>query len=477
MDPATANPAEAKAVESALPVEASTAPADKASTAPAANGDQASESQAAATDPSDHKKCFVGGLNHATDEAGIKTYFTKFGTVVDAVVMRDSMTRVSRGFGFITFASGEAYDACMAGGPHMIDGHKVEPKAAIKRNDSQNQKIPKRLFAGGLPQGITEEEFRGYFEQFGEVESIEIMYDRETKRMRGFGFVTFKGDDAAIKCNARQNHEIKGKFVELKGAETREQRIGNQQRGGYPMRGGRGGYMGGPPGFPPRGPPPSLTGARGGYGSAGYDQGYNAYGGNQGGYQGGYNGAPGGYNQGSNGGGYNSNQGGYNGGGHNGYNQAGHGGAPYQRNDRPAPLAGARPPQGRSSYDDQRAPPAHGGYGGYNSEPAPAAAPNQADPYGGYGGYGGQQAPPQPGAYDRGNAAYGAAAYDPTPKPVDARGAYDGYGAQPAQPDASAGYGGYGYDQGSQGYANRGAPPAQARPPARLAPQRNYNPY
>lgn len=39
---------------------------------------------------------------------------------------------------------------------------------------------------------VTEEEFLTFFEQFGSLEDAVVMFDRETHRSRGFGFVTFQ---------------------------------------------------------------------------------------------------------------------------------------------------------------------------------------------------------------------------------------------------------------------------------------------
>jgi len=64
---------------------------------------------------------------------------------------------------------------------------------------SQNQqvKIPateiddRKLFVGGLPPDVTNEEFMVFFQQFGAILDSVVMFDRETKNCRGFGFVTF----------------------------------------------------------------------------------------------------------------------------------------------------------------------------------------------------------------------------------------------------------------------------------------------
>jgi RNA recognition motif-containing protein len=60
-----------------------------------------------------------------------------------------------------------------------------------------NRKDHRKLFVGGLPADVTEDEFRVFFEQFGEIVDSVVMFDRETHRSRGFGFVTFESADVA----------------------------------------------------------------------------------------------------------------------------------------------------------------------------------------------------------------------------------------------------------------------------------------
>ncbi|CAG8475543.1 10443_t:CDS:2 [Rhizophagus irregularis] len=52
-------------------------------------------------------KLFVGGLSWGTDDRTLRSKFEEYGTVEDAVVIRDRDTGRSRGFGFVTFASNE----------------------------------------------------------------------------------------------------------------------------------------------------------------------------------------------------------------------------------------------------------------------------------------------------------------------------------------------------------------------------------
>jgi len=55
----------------------------------------------------------------------------------------------------------------------------------------------KKLFVGGLPWRMTNEELKEMFEEAGEVTDAFIPRDRETGRSRGFGFVEFATAEAA----------------------------------------------------------------------------------------------------------------------------------------------------------------------------------------------------------------------------------------------------------------------------------------
>ena len=56
---------------------------------------------------------------------------------------------------------------------------------------------PQKLFVGGLPWALTEQELKDAFAVFGDVEHANIVTDKETNRSRGFGFVKFKDESSA----------------------------------------------------------------------------------------------------------------------------------------------------------------------------------------------------------------------------------------------------------------------------------------
>lgn len=64
--------------------------------------------------------------------------------------------------------------------------------------------MSKKIYVGNLSFQTTETEITNAFSQFGAVESIQMITDRDTGRMKGFGFVTME-DEGAEKAIAQLN--------------------------------------------------------------------------------------------------------------------------------------------------------------------------------------------------------------------------------------------------------------------------------
>lgn len=73
---------------------------------------------------SDLGKLFIGGISWDTDEERLKEYFSRYGEVVEAVIMRDRATGRARGFGFVVFADPAVAERVIMD-KHMIDGRTV----------------------------------------------------------------------------------------------------------------------------------------------------------------------------------------------------------------------------------------------------------------------------------------------------------------------------------------------------------------
>ncbi|XP_068200303.1 heterogeneous nuclear ribonucleoprotein 27C-like isoform X3 [Palaemon carinicauda] len=199
-------------------------------------------------------KMFVGGLSWETTQETLQRYFGQYGEVIDCVVMKNSDTGRSRGFGFVTFADPNKVDVVLKSGPHELDGRTIDPKACNPRSmqkQKKNGNWPK-VFLGGLPSNLTETDLRNFFSRFGAVMEVVIMFDQEKKKSRGFGFLSFETEEAVDRAVAEHFVNINGKQkVEIKKAEPRDASKAQEDAGqwGTPPD-NQWGMPVGPPGMP-----------------------------------------------------------------------------------------------------------------------------------------------------------------------------------------------------------------------------------
>ena len=81
------------------------------------------------------------------------------------------------------------------------------------------------IFVSNIPFASTQDDIRQLFDEFGTVERVSIITDRETGRSRGFGFVGMPNDEegrAAIE--ALHGIELLGRTLTVNEARPREPR-------------------------------------------------------------------------------------------------------------------------------------------------------------------------------------------------------------------------------------------------------------
>ena len=64
------------------------------------------------------------------------------------------------------------------------------------------------LYVGNLSYSMEEAELENLFAEFGEIESVKIIKNRETGRSRGFGFVEMPDNESAQEAIAQLNEKV-----------------------------------------------------------------------------------------------------------------------------------------------------------------------------------------------------------------------------------------------------------------------------
>jgi cold-inducible RNA-binding protein len=95
------------------------------------------------------------------------------------------------------------------------------------------------IFVGNLAYEVTENDLNRTFAQYGNVESVSLIRDRDTGQLRGFAFVEMTdGAEAANAINALNGQKLLGRAITVNEARPRPERSGSSRYGQRPNRGG-----------------------------------------------------------------------------------------------------------------------------------------------------------------------------------------------------------------------------------------------
>lgn len=81
------------------------------------------------------------------------------------------------------------------------------------------------IYVGNLPYSVKDDELREAFEAYGDVASAEVIFDRRTKRSRGYGFVEMESEDAARRAiDALNGADFQGRELRVDESQPKEQK-------------------------------------------------------------------------------------------------------------------------------------------------------------------------------------------------------------------------------------------------------------
>jgi RNA recognition motif-containing protein len=91
--------------------------------------------------------------------------------------------------------------------------------------------VGKKLYVGNLPYDTGDSKLQELFEEYGSVQSAQVIMDRETGRSKGFGFIEMGSDEEArAAINGMNGKEIGGRALTVNEARPREDRTGGGPR-------------------------------------------------------------------------------------------------------------------------------------------------------------------------------------------------------------------------------------------------------
>ncbi|XP_074358961.1 RNA-binding protein BRN1-like isoform X2 [Apium graveolens] len=173
-------------------------------------------------------KLFVGQVPKQMSEAELIELFEQFAIVDEVNIIKDKITRASRGCCFLICPSREEADKAVNG----CHNKKTLPGAAsplqVKYADGELERLEHKLFVGMLPKNVTEVEVSDLFSQYGDIKDLQILRGSQ-QTSKGCAFLKYETkEQAAAAIEALNgNHRMEGSTVPLvvKWADTEKERL------------------------------------------------------------------------------------------------------------------------------------------------------------------------------------------------------------------------------------------------------------
>jgi len=177
----------------------------------------------------DSYNVYVGDLpSDATDDE-VRAAFASAGELLEVRIMRDRVTQAVKGYGFIHFATREAYDKVLTA-PEYARVVLRSGQRALRVKSSEQKTV---LFLGNLPMELTQDEVRDAVLALlqGKIDAASLRVDVKftpppERRSKGFGFATFQSNAQAefarrvLSASTVNGRQVNASWAEHPPAET-----------------------------------------------------------------------------------------------------------------------------------------------------------------------------------------------------------------------------------------------------------------
>lgn len=219
-------------------------------------------------DPS-QRKLFIRGLGWDTTTDGLRSLFSAYGELEEAVVILDKATGKSKGYGFVTFKHVDGALLALKEPSKKIDGRVTVTQLAAAGNSATNSNPVdvhmRKIYVANVPYDMPADKLLGHFAQYGEIEEGPLGFDKQTGKSRGFALFVYKTAEGAQAALVEPVKHIDGRQMNCK--------LAIEGKKGKPGQDGMMPSGGGAPGNAEMG----IGGHGGGYGGPGGPGGYGAF--------------------------------------------------------------------------------------------------------------------------------------------------------------------------------------------------------
>ncbi|ESQ37992.1 hypothetical protein EUTSA_v10028663mg [Eutrema salsugineum] len=172
-------------------------------------------------------KLFVGQIPKHMSESQLLALFQEFAVVDEVNIIKDKITRASRGCCFLLCPSRDEADKLV----NACHNKKTLPGASsllqVKYADGELERLEHKLFVGMLPKNVSEAEVLSLFSKYGTIKDLQILRGAQ-QTSKGCAFLKYETKEQAVSAMESINgkHKMEGSTVPLvvKWADTERER-------------------------------------------------------------------------------------------------------------------------------------------------------------------------------------------------------------------------------------------------------------
>ncbi|BBH00970.1 RNA-binding family protein with RRM/RBD/RNP motifs [Prunus dulcis] len=143
------------------------------------------------------RKLFIRGLGADTTSDSLRSLFSAFGDLDEAIVIPDKATGKSKGYGFVTFKHADSALLALKEPSKKIDGRVTVTQFAAagltasfsNSNSNAADVSARKIYVGSVPFDISSERLLSTFSAYGEIEEGPLGFDKATGKSKGAALV------------------------------------------------------------------------------------------------------------------------------------------------------------------------------------------------------------------------------------------------------------------------------------------------
>ncbi|WCJ35378.1 RNA-binding protein 47C [Euphorbia peplus] len=194
----------------------------------------------------ENKTIWIGDLHHWMDENYLHTCFVSTGEIASIKVIRNKQTGLSECYGFVEFFTHATAEKVLQNYSGILMPNTEQPFrlnwATFSTGEKRSDNAPDlSIFVGDLAADVTDSLLHETFaNKFPSVKAAKVVFDANTGRSKGYGFVRFGDDGERTQAMTEMNGVYCSSRPMRIGAATPRKSSGYQQQGGFGSNGASG---------------------------------------------------------------------------------------------------------------------------------------------------------------------------------------------------------------------------------------------